>query len=88
MEPAGFSDVLLAGLAAGLSLLTPWLNQRWRRAAWIVLLTFLVVRLIDGLLVPVDALLIVSLGYAVGAGVLLAFGAAGGVFEEVAREQV
>ncbi len=68
------SIVYLAGLAAAFSTLTPWLNRRWRRTGWIVLLVFLIVRLIDGLLVPVDALLILALGYAIGAGVLLAFG--------------
>ncbi|MDJ0923291.1 MAG: lysylphosphatidylglycerol synthase transmembrane domain-containing protein [Acidimicrobiia bacterium] len=68
------SIVYLAGLAAAFSTLTPWLNRRWRRAGWMVLFVFLVVRLIDGLLVPVDALLILALGYAIGAGVLLAFG--------------
>jgi len=68
------SMVYIAGLAAGLSTLTPWLNRRWRRAGWIILAAFLTVRLIDGLLVPVDALLIVALGYAIGAGTLLLFG--------------
>ncbi len=68
------SIVYIAGFAAGFSTLTPWLNRRWRRTGWIVLLVFLSVRLIDGLLVPVDALLIVALGYAIGAGTLLAFG--------------
>ncbi len=68
------SMVYIAGLAAGLSTLTPWLNRRWRRAGWIVLFLFVIVRLIDGLLVPVDALLIVALGYSIGAGTLLVFG--------------
>lgn len=68
------SLVYIAGFAAGLSTLTPWLNRRWRRAGWIGVLAFLAVRLIDGLLVPVDALLIVALGYATGAGTLLIFG--------------
>jgi undecaprenyl-diphosphatase len=68
------SMVYIAGLAAGLSTLTPWLDRRWRRSAWIVLWVFLTVRLIDGLLVPVDALLIVALSYAIGAGTLLVFG--------------
>ncbi len=68
------SMVYIAGLAAAFSTLTPWLNRRWRRAGWITLFVFLSVRLIDGLLVPVDALLIVALGYAIGAGTLLVFG--------------
>lgn len=67
------SMVYIAGLAAAFSTLTPWLNRRWRRAGWIVLAVFLTVRLIDGLLVPVDAFLIVALGYAIGAGTLLVF---------------
>ena len=41
---------------------------------WIVLFVFLAIRLIYGLLVPVDALLIVAVGYAIGAGTLLLFG--------------
>ena len=68
------STVYLAGLMAGFSTLTPWLNRRWRRAGWIVLVAFLTVRLIDGLLIPVDALLIGALSYTIGAGVLLVFG--------------
>ena len=68
------STVYLAGLIAGFSTLTPWLNRRWRRAGWIVLMVFVTVRLIDGLLIPVDALLIGALSYAIGAGVLLVFG--------------
>lgn len=68
------SMVYVAGLAAGLSTLAPWLSRRWRRAGWVTLLAFLAVRLIDGLLVPVDALLIIALGYAIGAGTLLVFG--------------
>ncbi len=68
------SMVYIAGAAAGLAVLTPWLNRRWRRAGWILLLLFLAIRLVDGLLVPVDALLIVALGYAIGAATLLTFG--------------
>ncbi len=68
------SMVYIAGVAAGLAVLAPWLNRRWRRAGWVLLLLFLAVRLVDGLLVPVDALLIVALGYAIGAATLLTFG--------------
>ncbi|MDX2343492.1 MAG: lysylphosphatidylglycerol synthase transmembrane domain-containing protein, partial [Acidimicrobiia bacterium] len=68
------SMVYIAGLAAALSTLTPWLDRRWRHSAWIVLWVFLTVRLIDGLLVPIDAILIVALSYAIGAGTLLVFG--------------
>ena len=71
----GFPSIIyLAGFSAAFSALTPWLNRRWRRTGWLALLLFLTIRLIDGLLVPVDALLILALGYAIGAGVLLIFG--------------
>lgn len=68
------SMVYIAGLASGFSILTPWLARRWRRAGWVMLGAFMAIRLIDGLLVPVDAVLIVALAYALGAGVLLVFG--------------
>ncbi len=68
------SIVYLAGLAAAISTLTPWLNRKWRRATWIVLVIFLMVRVIDGLLPPIDALLMMALGYAIGGATLLAFG--------------
>lgn len=69
------SIVYLAGLVAGFSTLTPWLVRRWRLAAWLTLAAFLVTRLIDGALVPIDALLITALAYVIGAAVLLVFGA-------------
>jgi uncharacterized membrane protein YbhN (UPF0104 family)/tRNA A-37 threonylcarbamoyl transferase component Bud32 len=67
------SMVYIAGFAAGFSVLTPWLDRRWRRTGWIALVVFLVTRVIDGLLVPIDALLIAAIGYLIGAVVLLAF---------------
>ena len=68
------STSYLAGLAAAFAALTPWLNQAWRRAGWIIVAVFLAVRIIDGLLVPVDAVVTVALSYAIGAGTLLLFG--------------
>lgn len=67
------SMVYIAGFAAGFSVLTPWLDRRWRRAGWIALVVFLVTRLLDGRLVPIDALLIAGIGYLIGAVVLLVF---------------
>lgn len=67
------SMVYIAGFAAGFSVLTPWLDRRWRRTGWFALIAFLVTRLIDGRLVPIDAVLIAAIGYLVGAVVLLAF---------------
>jgi undecaprenyl-diphosphatase len=68
------STVYLAGYAGALGALTPWLARRWRRAAWIALAMFLLVRTLDGVVVAVDALLMLAIGYAVGAGIDLVFG--------------
>jgi undecaprenyl-diphosphatase len=64
----------LAGFAGALGALTPWLTRRWRRAAWIALVLFLLVRTLDGVVVAVDAMLMLAVGYAVGAGTDLIFG--------------
>jgi undecaprenyl-diphosphatase len=69
------STVYIAGLAAGFSALAPWLSRRWRRFAWLLIAVFLLVRTIDGIVAPIDAVLVVALGYAIGAGTVLLFGA-------------
>ncbi len=69
------STVYLAGFAAGFSVLTPWLSRRWRRAGTLLIAFFLVVRSVDGIVAPIEALLVVAFGYAIGAATLLAFGA-------------
>ncbi|MBT8211535.1 MAG: flippase-like domain-containing protein, partial [Acidimicrobiia bacterium] len=68
------NTVYLAGFAAALGALTPWLKRRWRRAAWAALLLFLLVRTLDGVVVAVDALFALALGYAIGAATDLIFG--------------
>jgi uncharacterized membrane protein YbhN (UPF0104 family)/tRNA A-37 threonylcarbamoyl transferase component Bud32 len=65
----------LAAIAAVFSSLAPWLDRRWRTAGWTMLTAFAVVRLLDGTVAPVDTILMVAVGYALGAAVLLAFGA-------------
>ncbi len=69
------SAVYLAGFAAGFSVLAPWLSRRWRRAGTLLIAFFLVVRSVDGVVAPMEALVVVALGYAIGAATLLAFGA-------------
>lgn len=73
---SGFpSAVYLAGFAAGFGVLAPWVNRRWRTAGWLTILVFLVARSIDGTRAPMDGLVAVAFGYAVGAGILLVFAA-------------
>ena len=73
---SGFpSSVYLAGFAAGFGVLSGWVNRRWRIAGWVTIGVFLVARSIDGTRAPLDGLLTVALGYAIGAGTLLLFAA-------------
>ena len=73
---SGFpSTVYLAGFAAGFGVLAPWINRRWRAAGWMTIGVFLVARSLDGTQVPMDGLLAVAGGYAIGAATLLLFAA-------------
>jgi len=76
VEGFGFpSSTYMAGFAAGFSVISPWVDRRWRIAGWALIGFFLIVRSIDGVQAPVDALLVVAVGYAVGAATLLLFAA-------------
>ena len=71
----GFPDlVYIAGFASGLSVLSPWIDRRWRRASWLALALFVVVRTIDGIVPPLEAMFVVAAAYALGAATLLVFG--------------
>jgi undecaprenyl-diphosphatase len=73
---SGFpSTVYLAGFAAGFGVLAPWVNRRWRAAGWITIGVFLIARSLDGTQAPMDGVLAVAVGYAIGAGTLLLFAA-------------
>src|SRR5207344_346574 len=52
----------------------PWLSRSWRRTVWAALLLIAAARLITGGLSPVDLVLAVAAGVAVGAGLLVVFG--------------
>ena len=72
---AGFPDpAVLAGLAAVAVAAAPWLSRPWRRAAWAVLLLIGTARLITGGLLPMQLVLALATGVAVGAGLLVVFG--------------
>jgi len=72
---AGFPDpAVIAGLAAVAVTAAPWLSRPWRRAAWAALLLIGAARLITGGLSPIDLVLAVAAGVAVGAGLLVVFG--------------
>ena len=72
---AGFPDpAVIAGLAAVAVAAAPWLSRPWRRTAWATLLLLAAARVITGGLSPIDLVLAVAAGVAVGAGLLVVFG--------------
>lgn len=68
------SMMFLLGGVAFFAVLSPWMTKRWRRAAWVAVGVFALVRVVSSLTPPVDELLAIALAYVVGVGVLLAFG--------------
>jgi glycosyltransferase 2 family protein len=72
---AGFPDpAVLAGVAAVVVAAAPWLSRPWRRASWVTLLLIGAARLITGGLLPMQLVLALATGVAVGAGLLVVFG--------------
>ena len=64
---AGFPDpAVIAGLAAVAVAAEPWLSRPWRRTVWATLLLIAAARLITGGLSPIDLVLAVAAGVAVG----------------------
>jgi hypothetical protein len=68
---------LLAATVAGTVIVAPLLGRPWRRTAWTALSLATVVLLIADTASPVEVLLAFAAGVAIGAGVLILFGAAG-----------
>jgi undecaprenyl-diphosphatase len=69
------SPAVLAGAAAVVVAVAPWLNRPWRRAAWLVLLMAAVARIVAGTAAPMELVLALAMGATVGTGLLLLFGA-------------
>ncbi len=64
----------LSGVVAMLTVVSPEVSGRWRRALWWVVVVGSVVEVAVGAFLPVDAVAAVALGVCVGCVVLLAFG--------------
>ena len=71
-----FADMgSVASLAAALTVTGPWINRRWYRLGWILLLLLMPLRLAVGLGAPSGRLLALAGGWAIGAAALVIFGA-------------
>ncbi len=64
----------IAMLAAVLTVSSPWLPTRWRRAWWFLLLAFVPIHLFVSTVVPARSILGLSVGYFVGAVLVLVVG--------------
>jgi uncharacterized protein (TIRG00374 family) len=65
----------LAGATAMLTVVTPGLSPRWRRGLWWVTGAAVVVEVVVGGFLPLDAVVAAALGIAIGSLISLAFGA-------------
>jgi glycosyltransferase 2 family protein len=68
------SSAYLAGIAAAVTVIAPSLPRRWRRWAWAALALVALGRVVSGTGLAVDLVAALAAGWAVGLGVLLAFG--------------
>jgi len=64
----------IAALTAAITAATPWLRRRWQRASWIALALLIIVRLTLGSNLPAELVLAMSIGVAVGSGILFIVG--------------
>lgn len=64
----------LVSITAFFSAVVPYLNRKWRRFGWGLIVVFAVSRMLSYLDAPVDEFLAIGIAYAMGAAVLLIFG--------------
>ncbi|OYD68407.1 lysylphosphatidylglycerol synthase transmembrane domain-containing protein [Rhodococcus sp. OK302] len=67
----------IAMLAAVLTVSGPWLPKKWRRAWWTLLLLFAPIHLVVSAIVPARSMLGLSVGYLIGAVIVLVVGTPG-----------
>jgi undecaprenyl-diphosphatase len=64
----------VAALTAAITAATPWLHRRWQRVSWAALTFLIIVRLTLGSNLPAELVLALSIGVAVGSGILFVAG--------------
>ena len=65
----------LSGATAMLAVVTPGLSPRWRRGLWWVTVSAVLVEIVVGGFLPLDAIVAAALGVTIGSLISLAFGA-------------
>lgn len=65
---------VVATFAAALTVTGPWINRRWYRLGWIVLVLLVPVHLLVGAGAPSGRIFALALGWAIGAAALVIFG--------------
>jgi len=65
----------LAGSAAAITIVAPWLSRAWRRALWMLLTVAVVLRIVSVTDAVLDVVAAVAVGIVVGSALLLVFGA-------------
>jgi len=68
-------SAFLAGSAAAITIVAPWLSRAWRRALWMLMLVAVVLRILSAADAVLDVVAAVAVGIVVGSALLLVFGA-------------
>lgn len=64
----------VAAITAAITAAAPWLSRRWQRVSWTALIFLIIVRLTLGSNLPAELVLALSIGVAVGSGILFIAG--------------
>jgi undecaprenyl-diphosphatase len=85
-DPAFATSPLIAAAVALVIIAAPWVSQQWRRVLWSGVAILVVFRVVSSTEAPLDIVVAIAVGMAVGSLALLAFGTEG--FDPEAPELV
>ena len=76
-DPAFATSPLIAAAVALVIIAAPWVSQQWRRVLWTGVVLLVVFRVVSSTEAPLDIVVAIAVGMAVGSLALLAFGTEG-----------
>jgi hypothetical protein len=76
-DPAFATSPLIAAAVALVIIAAPWVSQQWRRVFWSGVVILVVFRVVSSTEAPLDIVVAIAVGMAVGSLALLAFGTEG-----------